>query len=90
MRLMTHFNIGATLATAVWVLWSGALVVAGQVVPGHPPGKAAQEGRSHAAGAEAPMRLTPMTGAPVAAMSHCHATDEPPGTGARLPSGADL
>ena len=29
MRLMTHLNIAATLATAAWVLWSGTQIVAG-------------------------------------------------------------
>jgi hypothetical protein len=29
MRLMTHLNIAATLATAAWVLWSGSQIVAG-------------------------------------------------------------
>lgn len=30
MRVMTHINIGATLGTAVWLLWSGSQVVSGQ------------------------------------------------------------
>lgn len=33
MRLMTHINIGATLGTAVWLLWSGLQVVSGQWTP---------------------------------------------------------
>ena len=28
-RLMTHFNIAATIATAAWVLWTGMQIVAG-------------------------------------------------------------
>ena len=28
---MTHVNIGATLGMAAWVLWSGHLVVSGQL-----------------------------------------------------------
>lgn len=30
MRVMTHLNIGATLATAAWVIGSGTQVVSGQ------------------------------------------------------------
>ena len=37
LRLMTHFNIGAALATAAWVLWSGAQIVTGQIAPGYRP-----------------------------------------------------
>lgn len=37
LRLMTHFNIGATLATAAWVLWSGAQIVTGQIAPAYRP-----------------------------------------------------
>lgn len=33
MRVMTHINIGATLGTAVWLLWSGLQVVSGQWTP---------------------------------------------------------
>lgn len=29
MRVMTHVNIGATIGTAAWILWSGAQVVIG-------------------------------------------------------------
>lgn len=34
LRAMTHLNIGATLATAVWILWSGLNIVA---LPSPPP-----------------------------------------------------
>jgi hypothetical protein len=27
MRVMTHVNIGATLGTGVWILWSGLMIV---------------------------------------------------------------
>jgi hypothetical protein len=27
MRVMTHLNIGATLGTGVWILWSGLMIV---------------------------------------------------------------
>ena len=33
MRVMTHINIGASLGLAAWVLWSGWLVVTGQITP---------------------------------------------------------
>ena len=29
MRVMTHINVGATLGTAAWLLWSGSQVVSG-------------------------------------------------------------
>lgn len=29
MRGMTHLNIGATLGTAAWLLWTGPQIVAG-------------------------------------------------------------
>lgn len=30
MRVMTHVNIGATLGTAAWIVWSGLQVVGGE------------------------------------------------------------
>ncbi len=37
MRVMTHINIGATLGTAAWVLWSGARIVTGAGTAAPPP-----------------------------------------------------
>ncbi|RVT51426.1 hypothetical protein [Rubrivivax albus] len=33
MRVMTHVNIGAALGLVVWLAWSGAQVVTGQIAP---------------------------------------------------------
>lgn len=33
LRLMTHLNIGAMLGMAAWVVWSGALIVGGDIRP---------------------------------------------------------
>ncbi len=33
MRVMTHVHIGLALGLAAWVLWSGWLVVTGQIAP---------------------------------------------------------
>ena len=68
MRLMTQLNIGATIATAAWVLWSGSQVVAGT---GQWPGAAAtpRPGLSHMPTAATPQAARPATppGPPAAA-----------------------
>ena len=37
LRAMTQLNIGATIATAIWTLWSGFAVVAAPVKPTSEP-----------------------------------------------------
>lgn len=78
LRLITHFNIGATLATAAWVLWSGAQIVTGHLSPSHRPDEVRQlmEARQRNAEASLSMRLRPVSGpamSPGSATAPCHA-----------------
>ncbi len=95
LRLITHFNIGATLATAAWVLWSGAQIATGQLAPSHRPDEVRQlmQARQRAAEPGPPMRLTPVSGvaeAQAAAMAQCHPPTGSRGARATSPSEADL
>jgi len=94
MRLMTHFNIGAMLATGAWVLWSGAQIVTGQLAPSHRPAEVRQlmQDRQRAAEPGPPMRLTPVSGT-ARAQAEAGAACHPPAARsvARMPPGeADL
>lgn len=86
MRVMTHINIGAALALAAWVLWSGWQVVTGQLTPAYRVSEVKALMSLAHAGEPVPMHLVPVQ-AGGAALPPCHAA--PKQVALDLP-GADL
>lgn len=89
MRVMTHINIGAALALAAWVLWSGWQVVTGQLTPAYRASEVKALMSLAHAGEPAPMHLVPVQ-AGGAALPPCHAAAPAPKAVALDLPGADL
>jgi hypothetical protein len=86
-RLMTHFNIGAALGMAAWVLWSGWQVVNGQIAVERQPAEVQGLLRLHNAATTEPMQLVPVS-ADGRAQPPCHASGQRSAAGALM--GSDL
>lgn len=89
MRVMTHINIGAALGLAAWVLWSGWLVVSGQIAPAYRAAEVKALVSLAQAGEPSPMHLVPVQ-AGAGALPPCHTTTAAPKQAALVMTGADL
>jgi hypothetical protein len=72
MRVMTHINIGASLGIAAWVLWSGWLLVTGQISPAYRVAEVKALMSTAHAGKSPAMHLVPVQ-ASADAVPPCHA-----------------
>jgi hypothetical protein len=84
MRLMTHINIGAMLGMAAWLLWSGWLLVTGQM-PAASHTATAWVAPAHGDAQSTPLRLVPVS-VDARASGHCL----PAATAVRNPADAPL
>jgi len=91
MRVMTHINIGAALGLAAWVLWSGWLVVTGQIMPGNRVAEVKVLMSLAYANEPVPLHLVPLqAGAGAGALLPCHITAPAPQRSAVILTEADL
>lgn len=89
MRVMTHINIGASLGIAAWVMWSGWLLVTGQISPAYRVAEVKALMSTAHAGQSRAMQLVPVQ-ASVDAVPPCHAAMPASQRAAAALSEADL